>query len=84
MAQTKTTIKLLGKDIPVTEVPIRSRKEVPAEFELEDGSVIRVAAPVTTVYRIENEWDLEGNPLYFVKNGIAVNVVQAGDEVRKK
>ena len=77
-------LKLLGKDVPVTEVPITSRKELPAEYELEDGSFLRIAAPVTTVYRLDGEWDSEGNPLYFVKNGIAVNVVSAKDEVKRK
>jgi hypothetical protein len=84
VAQTKTTLRLLGKDVPVTEVPITSRKELPAEYELEDGSFLRIAAPVTTVYRLDGEWDAEGNPLYFVKNGIAVNVVSAKDEVKRK
>lgn len=84
MPETKTTLKLLGKDVPVTEVPIITRKEIPMEYELEDGSLIRVAAPVTTVYRVDTEFDAEGNPLYFVKNGIAVNVVRASDAVRKK
>ncbi len=84
MALTKTTLRLLGKDVPVTEVPITNRKELPAEYELEDGTFLRIAAPVTTVYRIDGEWDAEGNPLYFVKNGIAVNVVRAKDEVKRK
>jgi hypothetical protein len=84
VAETKTTLKLLGKNVPVTEVPITSRKELPAEYELEDGSFLRIAAPVTTVYRLDGEFDAEGNPVYFVKNGIAVNVVHAKDEVKKK
>ena len=84
MAQTKTTLRLLGKDVPATEVPIINRIEEPMELQLEDGSLIRVVAPVTSVLRIDNEWDGEGNPVYLVKNGVAVTVIRAKDEYKKK
>lgn len=84
MAETKSTLRLLGKDVPVTEVPITTRKELPAEYELEDGTFLRIAAPVTTVFRIDGEFDAEGNPLYFVRNGVAVTVVRAGNQVKRK
>jgi hypothetical protein len=83
MAEQKTTLKLLGKDIPVTEIPIVERKETPAEYSLEDGTIIRYATPATAVYRIDNQYDNDGTPLYLVKNGAAVTVIHAGEKARK-
>jgi len=80
----KTKMHLAGRDFPVTEVPILDRKETPSEYRLEDGTILRFSAPVTVVYRIDDQWDGEGNPLYLVKNGASINVVEAGDAVKKK
>ena len=42
MPETKQTKKLLGFDVKVSDVPIKSASESFAEYELEDGSKIRV------------------------------------------
>ncbi len=66
-----------GVTVDVTEIEIVNRlREAINEYELEDGTVIRVANPTLVVYRIEGPRDYEGNPSYFVKNGTTVIVVK--------
>jgi len=80
----KTTINLLGTNVPVTEVPIVERHEIPAEYHLEDGTIVRFATVATVVYRLDGQYDLEGNPMYIIKNGNVVTVVEAGEGVKRK
>ncbi len=84
MAERKHTVTLLGHPITVTEVPVIKSVENYSEYTLEDGSVIRVKVPVTMVLRIDGQYDLEGNPLYFVRNGNVVTVVSAPDSLRQR
>lgn len=70
-------ISLGGVEATVTEVEIahRRREEV-NEYELADGSVIRVANPTLVVFRVEGARDPEGNPVYIVKVGTSVSFVR--------
>jgi hypothetical protein len=73
----KRQVTLGGVTVEVTQIEIVDRRhEQPNEYELADGSIIRVTNPTTVVYRIEGPKDLEGNPAYYVKNGTSVTVVQ--------
>ena len=36
-------------------------------YELDDGAQIKMKPAVVEVWRIENEYDAEGNPAYFLK-----------------
>jgi hypothetical protein len=58
------TINIGGVDLQVRQVEIVNRREQPNEYELEDGSVIRVANPSVVVYRIDAAADWEGHPGY--------------------
>ncbi len=84
MSERKTTLNLFGREIPATEVPIVERHEVPAEYHLEDGTVVRFATTATAVFRLDDQYDLEGNPMYLIKNGNVVTVIQPGDRVKKQ
>jgi hypothetical protein len=83
VAEIKRTIKMLGTDFPATEVPIVRRSEIPSEFELEDGTIIRVSTPVTAVLRLDGFPDFEGNPMFWVKNGTVVTVIAGPREKTK-
>jgi hypothetical protein len=73
----RKTIILAGTTVDVTELEVmHRRREEPNEYELEDGSVIRVSSPTMVVYRVEGPLDAEGNPTFFVKNGISTVVVR--------
>lgn len=84
MAEKKIKIPLFGNDIDASEVPIIKSQENFNEYELEDGSVIRLKVVATAVLRIEGQYTPDGDPLYLVKNGQVVSVISAHDNLRKK
>ena len=75
---------MLGQEIPVTEVPIVDRREIPAEYRLEDGSIVRFATVATAVYRLDGQYDPEGNPVYIIKNGNVVTVMSADHNIKRR
>jgi hypothetical protein len=76
VAEIKRSLKYYGVEIPVTEVPIVRRSEIPSEYELEDGTIIRVSTPVAAVLRVDGFPDPEGNPIFWVRNGTVVNMIE--------
>jgi hypothetical protein len=82
--ETKATLNFLGREISATEVPIVERREIPADYRLEDGSVVRFATVATAVYRLDGQYDAEGNPIYFIKNGTVVTVLSADPATKRK
>lgn len=59
----KRMLTLGGVTVEVVQVEIVNRRnEQPNEYELEDGSVIRVVNPTVVVYRVEGQKDFEGHP----------------------
>ena len=82
MAERKTTLNLFGQEQAVTEVPIVGAKEIPAEYELEDGSLLRVRYVANAVLRMDGQYDSEGAPVYLIKNGLVTTVLKVGDAVK--
>jgi hypothetical protein len=75
----KETQRLQVGAVSVDVLPIEITKRVreePNEYELEDGSVIRVTNPTVVVYRVEGFKDWKQNPGYYVENGTSVIVVR--------
>ncbi len=77
MPETKKKIKILGVEISVFDVPIKSAAETFGEYELEDGSRIRVKFVASSFLRIDGEYGPDGRPLYLVFSAPAVNVLDS-------
>jgi len=78
VAEEKKILTLGDRKVPVTELDIVQRSESGlAEYILEDGSIIRVSNVAAVVYRMDDLWDPEGNPIYIVKIGTSVTTVKA-------
>jgi hypothetical protein len=77
MAEIKKTIKLLGFDVKVTDVPIKFANESFAEYELEDGSKVRVKFVASSFLRADGEYGPDGKPVYLVFSSPAVNVLSS-------
>lgn len=77
MPETKKSVKLLGVDVSVADVPIRSASEPFAEYELEDGSKVRVKFVASSFLRVEGEYGPDGKPVYLVFSSPAVNVLSS-------
>jgi len=64
-------------------IDIQQASEHWNQYLLGDGTVIKMKLVATEVWRVENEWDQEGNPIYVVRSTNVLSV-NAADEVRKK
>ena len=73
------------KDKPVEATPVRFKNinEEWNEYDLEDGTTIRMKTIVSEVVRIPDEYDRENNPIYVVKSTNMV-VVNSPDHIKKK
>jgi hypothetical protein len=68
------------KDAQLVEVSNAS--ETWNQYLLTDGTVLKLKVIVTEIWRLEGEYDNDGNPLYVVRSG-NVLAVNAPDEVRR-
>jgi hypothetical protein len=80
----KRTIPLLGRQTDVTEVEIVDRKETPSEYKLDDGSVIRFVAVPTAVYRVDGQYNADGQPVYLILHGTVLTPTHVPDELMRK
>ena len=72
-----------GREVEATIVDFRIEKEDWCEYQLLDGSHLRLRVVLSDVLRVTGEYDPEGNPVYVTKSG-NVLVVRAPDNLRKK
>jgi len=66
-----------------TEVPLIESVERWTELRLEDGSVLRVKPIITTVIRIDGQYDPQGNPMYAIQGGQAMTIGSVPDHLRQ-
>jgi hypothetical protein len=76
MAEEMKKVPMFGHDIEVADVPIKKATEFFNEYELEDGSVLRVKSVATAIYRIEGQF-VQDRPVYLVLTSPAVNVTSS-------
>jgi len=67
----------------LTEVEFQTRKEDWNEYQLVDGTVIKMKLVVSEILRIEGEYDNEGNPVYRIKSA-NVPMVKSPDSLKGK
>ena len=71
-----------GEEVDALETRFKVVREDWNEYELEDGTIIRMKPVVAEVLRIVDHWDTEGNPVYQVKSA-NVLMVKAPDHLKK-
>lgn len=76
-------INFQGKEVDATEVEFQTRKEDWSEYQLMDGSVLKMKLVVGDILRIEGMYDEEGNPLYRVKSSNVV-MIKSPDALKRK
>jgi len=77
MPEEKKRVPMLGVEIDVADVPIKRATEFFNEYELEDGSLLKVKSVATSMLRIEGQFTPDGKPIYIVLTGPVVNVVSS-------
>ncbi|MGB8412312.1 MAG: hypothetical protein WCE23_05750 [Candidatus Binatus sp.] len=83
MAERKVQVPYMGKMVDGMDVPITESNERWSEITLEDGTMLRVKQSVAAVVRLDGQYDLEGNPMYFVKSAPSVAIVQVSPKLRR-
>lgn len=68
------------KDAELIEV--QQSSEQWNQYLLADGSVVKLKVVVTEVWRIDNEYDNDGNPVYLVRSRNVVTV-SSPEELRR-
>ena len=84
MATRKLPNPTTGKLVEATVVDIEEIREKPITIHLSDGTVLRLRADVVEVCRFEGEWDRDGHPLYNVRSGNILSVLESPEDLRKK
>ena len=76
-------IDFQGQEVEATEIEFQTRKEDWNEYQLMDGTVIKMKAVVSEIFRIDGMFDEAGNPVYQIKSA-NVPVVKSPDTLKKK
>lgn len=76
-------VKWQGQDVDGIETRFKSVREDWNEYDLEDGSTVRMKAVVSEVLRLEGQYDSDNNPVYLVKSANML-VVKAPDNLKKR
>ena len=72
-----------GKSIDAPVVEIADIRETPTRVTLEDGTVLRLRIDVIEAIRIDGEWDADGHPMYQVRNGVNIMVLESPDHLKQ-
>ena len=64
MPEQKKKLDVFGTQTDVADVPIKRATEFINEYELEDGSVLRVKSAAVSIVRIEGQFMPVGKPVY--------------------
>jgi hypothetical protein len=75
-------INFQGHDVEATEVQFQTHKEDWNEYQLMDGTVIKIKTVMGEIFRIEGMYDSEGNPVYQVKTSNLL-IVKSPDALKK-
>lgn len=83
MATRKVQNPLTGKMVEADVVNIVNLTDSTIRVSLEDGSEIRFKTDIIEVARIPGHWDNEGHPMYSVRSGTSMVVLDSPDELKK-
>lgn len=71
----KVKINLGQETVEATPIDVNQANEYFNQYFLEDGTVLKMKLVATKVFRIDDRYDPDGNPVYFVQstNVLSVN-----------
>ena len=78
----KVTINFNGRQVEALPVEVNQTSERWNEYFLEDGSVLKMKLVLKKVFKVEGEYDAEGNPVY-VMQSTNVTTVSAPENLKK-
>ena len=72
-----------GEEVDTDVVDIEDIRERPTLVKLADGTVLRIKLDVVDVSRFDGLWASDGNPVYNVRTGSVISVLEAPDNLKK-
>ena len=60
-----------------------AENDEPTIVHVEDGTIMRHKIDIVEIVRIPDEWDSDGNPLYKVKSGVSLAILDSPDDLRR-
>ena len=79
----KIKINFGGEEVEALPIDVNQTNEYWNQYLLDDGTVIKMKLVATKVLRVDNKYDLEGNPLYIIQS-TNITSVNAPDNLKKK
>lgn len=79
MANEKVTINMGGRQVQATPVDVNQSSERWNEYFLEDGTVLKMKLVLKKVFKVDGEFDEEGNPVYVMQSTNVTAVSAPGD-----
>lgn len=67
-----------------TEVEVIDSNEQAFYVTLEDGTTLKMKPSIIQVVRLDDLWDIDGNPAYNVRSTFAVIASDVPEELRKR
>ena len=72
-----------GKQVEADEVDFQTRKEEWNEYQLLDGSIVKMKSVVAGIFKVHDVFDEQGNPVYVIRSQ-NVTSVSSPDELKRK
>jgi hypothetical protein len=69
----KVKVPYQGKQVDGLELEFKTKKEEWSEYEISDGTGIRMKLVVLNIVRLKDEYDPEGNPIYIAKSTTVIS-----------
>ena len=83
MSRRKVKVPFNGQTVDAETVDVTQASERWNEYLLDDGTILKVKLVLTNVYRIEGQFDADGNPVYILQSTNVVST-NAPNDLQKK
>jgi hypothetical protein len=77
MAEQTRKMEMFGQQVDVVDVAFKPINEYFNEYELEDGSVLKVKGVATAFIRVNEQFMADGSPIYLAILSPAVRVIKS-------
>ena len=68
----------------VSKSKLKKSTERSSDFTLQDGTVIRAKASITSAIRVDGQYGPDGNPMYMINLTPVISIISVPDKFRKK
>jgi len=84
MPERRTRIVVPPDNTPVDgfDVPVEQSTDRWSELQLEDGSILKVKPIIANVVRVPDRFDPDGNPIYVIRGGITMVVLEVPENLK--